>query len=114
MVEDAIKLAEAHLRDIKPGENNKSNKIAAGESQAASKKNGKKGKPQSAEERIKVLKAEVADTAGDAGTTLDERLTIGCGDKALRPTLVQRAGKPKMDVGDFLRGSPIAAGTKLA
>jgi len=65
-------------------------------------------------DRIKVLKAEVADTAGDAGTTLDERLTIGCGDKALRPTLVQRAGKPKMDVVDFLRGSPIAAGTKLA
>jgi len=65
-------------------------------------------------DRIKVLKAEVTEAVGSAGTTIDEQLTIGCGDKALRPILVQRAGKPKMGVGDFLRGSPISAGTKLA
>ena len=65
-------------------------------------------------DRIKVLKAEVTEAVGCAGTTIDEQLTIGCGDKALRPILVQRAGKPKMGVGDFLRGSPISAGTKLA
>ena len=62
-------------------------------------------------ERIKVLKAQVVAREGKPGTTLDDALTIGCGYAALRPTRVQRAGKPAMEVEAFLRGNPIPAGT---
>jgi len=65
-------------------------------------------------ERVKVLKAEMVDGNGTAGTTLDEALTIACGSGAVRLRRVQRAGKPVMDAADFLRGKAVPAGTKLA
>jgi methionyl-tRNA formyltransferase len=65
-------------------------------------------------ERYRVLAAEVTDGDGPAGVTLDEQLTIGCGTGAIRPTLVQRAGKPVMETSALLRGRAIAAGTQLA
>ena len=67
-------------------------------------------------ERIKVLAAEKAAEATDAppGTILDTALTVTCGDGfVLRPTRLQRAGKAAMDTDAFLRGRPIAAGTRL-
>ena len=68
-------------------------------------------------ERIKVLAAEEAAGSPDAapGTVIDEALTIACGGggAALRPTRLQRAGKAAMDRDAFLRGYPIAAGTRL-
>ncbi len=74
-------------------------------------------------ERIKVLNAEPSGANGqqpprfkfsaDPGKILDEHLAIGCGDSAIRPTRVQRAGKPVMDARDMLRGFPIPAGTRL-
>lgn len=51
---------------------------------------------------------------GGAGEVLDERLTIATGKGALRPVIVQRAGKPAMDTAALLRGKPIPAGTRLA
>jgi len=65
-------------------------------------------------ERIKVLKAEVIAREGKPGTTLDDALTIACGYAALRPTRIQRAGKPAMDVAAFLRGKAVPAGTTVA
>lgn len=62
-------------------------------------------------ERIKMLKAEVIAREGKPGTTLDDELTIACGYAALRPTRIQRAGKPAMDVAAFLRGRAVPAGT---
>lgn len=47
------------------------------------------------------------------GEVLDNELTIACGTDALRPTLVQRAGKPAMLTTDLLRGKPIPPGTVL-
>jgi len=66
-------------------------------------------------ERIKVLKAELAPgRAGAApGTVLDDRLAIACGEGAFRPLMLQRAGRGALPVEDFLRGFPIAAGTRL-
>ncbi|VVT19828.1 methionyl-tRNA formyltransferase [Erythrobacter sp. EC-HK427] len=66
------------------------------------------------EERIKLLLAEVVDASGAPGEVLDDRLTIACGEMALRPLKLQRAGKPAMALEDFLRGNPVAAGTTLA
>ncbi|ACP23862.1 methionyl-tRNA formyltransferase [Sinorhizobium fredii NGR234] len=64
-------------------------------------------------ERIKVLGSEPAAGAGAPGTILDDALTIACGDGAVRPTRLQRAGGKPLATPDFLRGSPIAAGTRI-
>lgn len=64
-------------------------------------------------ERCKVLATELADGAGDPGTTLDAGLTIACGSGAIRPVVVQRAGRPAMALNDMLRGWAIPAGTRL-
>ena len=64
-------------------------------------------------ERYRVLAAEITNTMGAPGVTLDACLTIGCGEGAIRPTLIQRAGRPAMDTAALLRGKPIAAGTIL-
>jgi methionyl-tRNA formyltransferase len=64
-------------------------------------------------ERYKVLAGEVVDGGGWPGNVLDNQLTIGCGDGAIRPLTVQRAGRPAMDVSDMLRGKPIPVGTQL-
>jgi methionyl-tRNA formyltransferase len=47
------------------------------------------------------------------GEVLNEELTIACGSGALRPTLVQRAGKNPMSVEELLRGFAIPKGTVL-
>ncbi len=65
-------------------------------------------------ERYRVLAADVVEGAGLAGTVLDDRLTIACGGGAIRPTLIQRAGRPAMETAALLRGKSIAAGTILA
>ncbi len=65
-------------------------------------------------ERYRVLAAEAVAGDGDPGTVIDAALTIACGAGALRPSLVQRAGRPAMDTPALLRGRAIAAGTRLA
>ncbi|MBN8927368.1 MAG: methionyl-tRNA formyltransferase [Rhodospirillales bacterium 69-11] len=48
-----------------------------------------------------------------AGTVLDDALTVACGTGALRLTRVQAAGRAAMDAAAFLRGHPVPAGTRL-
>lgn len=64
-------------------------------------------------ERIKLLSVTVV--AGDAapGVVIDDALTIACGDGAIRPVLVQRAGRGVTSVEELLRGFPVAAGTRV-
>jgi methionyl-tRNA formyltransferase len=64
-------------------------------------------------ERCKVLAADVVEGSGAPGEVLDDALTIACASGALRPALVQRAGRPAMATADMLRGWAIAAGAKL-
>ncbi len=64
-------------------------------------------------ERIKVLRARTIGVNGAIGTVLDDELTIACGNAALRPAIIQRAGKPAMDVAAFLRGRKVPVGTVL-
>jgi methionyl-tRNA formyltransferase len=47
------------------------------------------------------------------GTVIDEHLTIACHESAIRPILVQRAGRGVMATEELLRGFPIPAGTLL-
>jgi methionyl-tRNA formyltransferase len=65
-------------------------------------------------ERLKILAAEVHPGLAIPGLVLDDALAIGTGDGFLRPTLVQRAGKPAMATPELLRGWPVPAGTRLA
>ena len=64
-------------------------------------------------ERIKALRSTLASGSGAPGTLLDDRLTIACGEGALRLTEVQRAGKKPMVAEDFLRGVTLHPGTTL-
>jgi methionyl-tRNA formyltransferase len=64
-------------------------------------------------ERYRVLATELFAKNGAAGTVLDDELTIACGANAIRPTLIQRAGKPAMPTAELLRGKPIPPGTIL-
>ncbi len=65
-------------------------------------------------ERYRVLAAEIVDGTGDPGVTLDDQLTVACADGAIRPQLIQRAGRPVMDRAALLRGRAVPAGTKLS
>lgn len=65
-------------------------------------------------ERYRVLAADVADGDGPPGATLDDALTIACGEGAVTPLIVQRAGRPAMDTAALLRGRPVPQGTVLA
>jgi methionyl-tRNA formyltransferase len=57
----------------------------------------------------------IADSSRAApGSVLDDRLTIKCGEGALRLTALQREGKGKMSADAFLRGFPVAKGAVLA
>ncbi len=65
-------------------------------------------------ERYRMLKCDVIGREGAPGHTLDDQLTIACGHGAIRPVLIQRAGRPVMEIEAFLRGRAIPAGTRLA
>ena len=57
--------------------------------------------------RIKVLRCELAKGSGAPGDLLDDKLTIACGDGAIRILELQRAGKPPMKADAFLNGTPL-------
>ena len=64
--------------------------------------------------RVKVLRAILTEGSSAPGTVLDSALTVACGTGALRLIEVQRAGKGPMKAADFLNGSKIGPGVRLA
>jgi methionyl-tRNA formyltransferase len=64
--------------------------------------------------RVKALRSTKGDGSGAAGTVLDNKLTIACGAGAVRLTQVQRAGKQPMSADEFLRGTPVKPGMRVA
>jgi methionyl-tRNA formyltransferase len=64
--------------------------------------------------RIKILRCEPAKGFGTPGEVLDDNLTIACGEGAIRILELQREGKARMKAADFLRGTPLKAGARLA
>jgi methionyl-tRNA formyltransferase len=65
-------------------------------------------------ERLTILAADLAPGWGAPGTIIDDPLTIACGEGALRPTLVKRAGKRAMSAEEMLRGFAIPKGAALS
>jgi methionyl-tRNA formyltransferase len=63
--------------------------------------------------RVKVLRTTQGEGAGTPGTVLDDRLTVACGDGAVRMVELQRAGRQAMKADEFLRGTNVAAGTRF-
>ena len=64
--------------------------------------------------RIKVLRSTRAEGSGASGAVLDDRITIACGDGAVRLVELQRAGRQAMKAEEFLRGTAVGRGTRLA
>jgi methionyl-tRNA formyltransferase len=62
---------------------------------------------------LKVLACAPAAAAGTPGTVLDGRLTVACGQGAVRLLRVQAPGGAAMDAAAFLRGHALPAGTVL-
>jgi methionyl-tRNA formyltransferase len=66
-------------------------------------------------ERVKVLGSELAEGQGSAGEVLaDDGLVVACGSGAVRLTKLQKAGGKPLAAAYFLRGTPLAAGTRLS
>ena len=64
--------------------------------------------------RVKALLSRLEDAEGEPGLALDGALLIACGEGAVRLLRVQREGKGPQEAEVFLRGFPLAAGTRLA
>ena len=66
-------------------------------------------------ERVKLLAAEVLPFSfpGGEGTTVDAAMTVACGEGAIRPLLLQRAGRGVTTREEFLRGTPVRSGAQL-
>lgn len=64
-------------------------------------------------ERIKVLRTTLAEGRGASGEVLDDKLTVACGEGAVRLVELQRAGKRPMAAGELLRGFALPPGTRL-
>jgi methionyl-tRNA formyltransferase len=64
--------------------------------------------------RVKILRTTKGGGAGRPGRVLDDKLTVACGSGAVRLVQLQRAGRQPMAADEFLRGTPVAAGTRLA
>jgi methionyl-tRNA formyltransferase len=64
--------------------------------------------------RVKALRSTKGNGTGAPGTVLGNRLTIACGEGAVQLVEVQRAGKQPMGAEEFLRGTPVKAGARVA
>ncbi len=64
--------------------------------------------------RVKVLRSTRGEGSGAPASVLDNKFTIACGYGAVRLVQIQRAGKQPVSAEDFLRGTMVKAGTKIA
>ena len=59
-------------------------------------------------ERFKVLRVKKSQASGSPGVVLDENLTVGCKSGSIQILEIQREGKNKQNIKDFLRGKKIS------
>jgi len=64
--------------------------------------------------RIKIIEAIEVNHKGRAGEVLDNNLTIGCKDKAVKILLIQKEGKKILNTKSFLAGYKIKKGETLS
>jgi methionyl-tRNA formyltransferase len=63
--------------------------------------------------RVRVLRTTRGEGGGAPGTVLDGRLTIACGEGAVRILELQRAGARAMKAEEFLRGARLGPGAQV-
>ncbi|MBB4196882.1 methionyl-tRNA formyltransferase [Rhodoblastus sphagnicola] len=64
-------------------------------------------------ERVKILRATLAQASGAPGEILDAAPTVACGHGALKLIEVQRAGRGVVSGVEFARGAHVAPGARL-
>ncbi len=65
-------------------------------------------------ERYKILRGELAAGIGEAGEVLDDYLEISCGNKkSIKVLEIQRQGKRKQSISEFMLGSQIKKNSNL-
>jgi methionyl-tRNA formyltransferase len=64
--------------------------------------------------RVKILRSTRGEGGGAPGTVLDDRLTVACGEGAVRLVELQRAGRQALRAEEFLRGAALSPGTHLS
>ncbi len=63
--------------------------------------------------RYKVWQAKVVQNEGNTGYTIDDKLTIACGENSIQILEIQKEGKNKLLLGKFLTGNHIKIGQKI-
>ncbi len=63
--------------------------------------------------RIKIIKAIEVKNSGEAGTILDDKMTIACEKNAIQILELQKEGKKPMLVNEYLKGNVIKVGQKI-
>jgi methionyl-tRNA formyltransferase len=63
--------------------------------------------------RVKILRCVIAHGSGASGELVDDRLTVACGEGAIRILELQRAGKAPMKPDEFVRGMPLKLPMRL-
>jgi methionyl-tRNA formyltransferase len=69
--------------------------------------------PIGGEPRVKILRCELAEGSGAPGELLDDRLTIACGQGAVRILELQKAGGEPMKANAFLAGARLRPPARL-
>jgi len=65
-------------------------------------------------ERHKVWKAEIVNETSDVGKTIDDKLTIACNEQSIKILEIQKEGKNRQLIGQFLLGNKIKQGESIA
>lgn len=63
--------------------------------------------------RYKIWRSEVSELNGKPGIILDKKLTIACKEKSIRIIEIQKEGKKKLSIDEFLKGTQILVGSKI-
>ena len=64
-------------------------------------------------ERYKVWKAKIFNGSGSQGSTINNNLTVACKDKSISILEIQKEGKSKQSIDQFLLGNKIPTGEKI-
>ena len=64
-------------------------------------------------ERYKVWKAKIVNTSGNPGIILDEMLTIACKEQSIKILEIQKEGKSRQQIDQFLLGNKIKIGDSI-
>ena len=68
---------------------------------------------QLSEARIKVIRAIEIKKTGEAGTIIDNKMTIACSKNAVQILELKKEGKKQMSVDEYLKGNEIRSGQKV-